>query len=265
MKKTIVMVVAGSALMLQGCQMNKEGLGTLLGSTGGAVLGGAACKGSKDQGLCILAGGAIGGLIGNRIGKKLDEADRKRLAEETTKVLAVNNGQNAVRSWKNPDTGVSGRVSVVRETSKPQQSNMTIMKDRLQETPPIDLIGETYTVDATTLKVRGGPGREYKELPPGLQKGKLVHVLGSVIDKPNWFLLSENGAASGYVSAKFLKPAGFAVTNDIKPNTSNTEQVSVQTNSKCKTVRQEVTLADNSTASDEVTLCQSADGTWDLV
>tara|TARA_R110002073_G_scaffold232347_2_gene393450 strand:+ start:5093 stop:5890 length:798 start_codon:yes stop_codon:yes gene_type:complete len=265
MKKRMMILMVGTTFLLQGCQVNKESFGTLLGAAGGAAVGHAACGNSKNQGLCVLAGAAIGGLIGNRIGKSLDEADKKRLAEETTMVLAANTPESSTRTWRNPDTGVRGKVSVVKETSATQTSSMTVMKDRLQQTPPIDLIGETYTVTANRLTVRGGPGREFKELPPGLVKAQMVHVLGSVIDDKDWYLISENGAASGYVSAKYMTPAGFVVTQEMKPSTGTTEQVTVQTNRKCKTVRQEVTLADNSAESDEVTLCQSPDGTWDLV
>ena len=264
MKKRILALVVGSTLILQGCQIDKEMLGTMIGSGAGATAGALACKGSKSQGLCILGGAVIGGLIGNHIGKKLVEADKRRLAEETSRAFAAN-GPDSTRSWRNPDTGVSGRVSVVKDNTTSQMTQITVMKGRLQETPPIDLIGEFYIAKNST-NVRGGPGTNYANLSPGLMKDETVQVVGSVIDNPSWFLIANNGAASGYVYAPLLKPAGMIVSaGAIEATAGNTEQVSVQTNRQCKTVRQDITYADDTTESEDITMCQAGDGTWELV
>ena len=65
------------AVMATGCA-TKEDLGTLIGAGGGALLGSALSHGSPGG---IIAGALVGGFIGNRIGKSMDDEDRRRAYE----------------------------------------------------------------------------------------------------------------------------------------------------------------------------------------
>lgn len=268
MLKWPVIVVMASGLGLSGCQtldnVKKETLATVGGTGAGALLGALVC-GNKYKALCALVGAGIGGFVGNQIGKKLDEADRQTLALETSKALAANTATSAPRQWSNPDTGVKGTVTVKNAESKPVQASIPVLKDRVQVTPSLDLIGETYRVDYNRLNVRGGPGTNYATVGGQLLKGQEVQVVGRVQSNPDWLLIAEDGVGTGYAFAKGLTSTGFALASDDKAVTpAGAETVQFAANSQCKIVEQQVTYADNTTDTESVRMCQQGNGTWSV-
>ncbi|MGA8157561.1 MAG: RT0821/Lpp0805 family surface protein, partial [Rhodoplanes sp.] len=56
-----------------------------------------------------VAGAAIGGLIGNRIGAALDDEDRRRAYEAQMAALETGPSGRPV-TWRNPDSGRYGTV-----------------------------------------------------------------------------------------------------------------------------------------------------------
>ncbi len=86
-----ILYIAAGAIMIAGCKsMNKQQKGTVLGASGGAVLGALFTKGSVWG---IIAGAAIGGAAGNMIGKKMDaQAKELKQAVPTAQVERVSEG-----------------------------------------------------------------------------------------------------------------------------------------------------------------------------
>ncbi len=82
------------AVMATGCA-TKEDSGTLIGAGGGALLGSALSHGSPGG---IIAGALVGGFIGNRIGKSMDDEDRRRAYE--AQVAAFEGGRRS--DWRSP-------------------------------------------------------------------------------------------------------------------------------------------------------------------
>lgn len=220
--------------------------------------------GNKYKLVCGLVGAGVGGFIGNQIGKNLDDADKQQLALETSQALASSKTTSAPRQWSNPETGVKGRVSVKDESVNPVQASIPILKDRVKVTPPLDLVGETYKVASNSLNVRGGPGTNYAPVGQSLSKGQDVHVVGTVQSDPNWMLIAQNGAGSGYVYAKGLQATGYAVAASEQEIPASAETVNIAAKQQCKTVEQQVTYADNTTDTESVRMCQQGDGSWSI-
>ena len=265
MRKSLIVVV-GCTFALAGCktiEATKQEWGTLLGAAGGGAVGALICGGDYKL-VCGLVGAGIGGFIGNRIGKNLDEEDKQRLALETSQALAEKPAAAPkTREWSNPKTGVKGKVTVKDETTQPVKASIPVLKDRVKVTPPLDLVGETFKVQSTSLNVRGGPGTDYATVAPALAQGTDVHVVGRVQSKPDWMLIAQDGAGSGYVFANGLKSTGYAVAATREPKLpAGAETVAVEAKQQCKTVEQEVVYADNTKDTESVRMCQQGDGSW---
>ncbi len=78
-----------------GCA-TKEEQGTVFGASTGALLGGAMSRGSPAG---VIGGALVGGFIGNRIGKSMDDEDRRRAYEAQT--AAFERGDRA--EWRSPN------------------------------------------------------------------------------------------------------------------------------------------------------------------
>jgi surface antigen len=88
-------------LILAGCTMDKQTLGTGVGGAVGGVLGSNVGDGSGKT-AAIIGGTLLGAIIGGKIGADMDELDRRRAANtlETYPTGRTN-------TWQNPDTGNS--------------------------------------------------------------------------------------------------------------------------------------------------------------
>jgi surface antigen len=98
MKKLGLMIATlALTVIVAGCD-TKEESGTLIGASTGALIGSTFGRGPAR--LAGMVGGAVvGGFIGNRIGKAMDDEDRRRAAE--AQYAAFENGQRA--EWRNPN------------------------------------------------------------------------------------------------------------------------------------------------------------------
>jgi uncharacterized protein YgiM (DUF1202 family) len=126
--------------------------------------------------------------------------------------------------------------------------------------PPLDLIGETYRAKEGG-NVRGGPGAEYASVGH-LNKGETVTVAGKVKGE-QWYMISQGGAGSGFVSTNLLTRAPTAVVAKEPVAPGAVEKKTMQAERTCRTVKQTVTLADKSTREEEVTACQGPNG-WEV-
>ncbi len=252
-------------LALAGCQtLNKQqtgtGIGAAIGATVGALAGGDS-KGGRIAG--VLIGGLVGGFVGNQIGAYLDQQDKEELARSTESTLI--SGEES--SWKNPETGVEGSVKVVAEEKNKSSQNIVVLKDRITEVPPMELVGEKFLV-ATSSKVnmRGGPGIDYKVVS-SVSPNEIVDVVGRVEGK-DWVMVADNGLGSGFIAEKLLKPTGQMTSSPVSTSSveaANTETVAVQVEQTCRTVEQSVKLANGEVKKTTMEACQKADGSWAAV
>lgn len=256
-------VLAGS-LLLSSCAQtggtpSKTQKGAGIGAIAGAILG-ASVSDDKKKGAVL--GALLGGIAGAGIGRFLDEKDKQRLATSTEQTIVTGNAQ----SWNNPETGVSAQTQVKETVAQTEQRSIPVLKDRVQQVPPLEFIGEDY-VAAGNANVRGGPGTDYAVVSK-LSQGATTRVVGKVQDK-NWFMISENNIGSGFVSADLLKPAGIAMIAPpaVAPMAvppANVEQASVAATSTCRVVTQQVTLKNGQTESQDVKACRGPNG-WEIM
>lgn len=269
MKKRIAAGVVACSMALSGCQVDQNvekgsaGLGAVLGG----VLGNQVCK-DKSNGIkvaCTAAGALVGYITAEALYKKLTAADRKRMDDETARALAEDNAHSAPREWNNPQTGVTASVVVKEETVQKTIAPVPILKGPVTTPPPLKLIGKQYEVTANTLKVRGGPGTDYKEFGESLKKGETVDILAAVEAHPDWLLLARDGVGSGYVSAPNLRATGKAINAKPASTTVATNSVSVQVEQSCKTIEQTAKYRDGSSDKATSRMCQQGDGSWRIV
>lgn len=87
---------------------NNELFGTVIGAALGAVIGDSVSRG-HGKGAVIVGGAVVGGFIGNRIGRSMDESDH----HHATVVLETARTGHPVE-WTNPDNGRRYTVTPTR-------------------------------------------------------------------------------------------------------------------------------------------------------
>jgi len=264
-RSTSIAVIAAGALLVSSCATTDgSGTGTKtqsgagIGAIAGALLGAAV---SKDKTKGALIGAAAGALVGAGIGRYLDEQDKQKLAASTQQTITTGTAQ----SWTNPETGVTGKTEVKQTVAETQQRQISVLKDKVEQVPPLDFIGEDYTA-TSNVNVRGGPGTDYKVVST-LDKGATTRVVGKVTDQ-NWYMISQNDVASGFVSAGLLKPGGTSTmaTPAAAPAPASSEiaTADVSATSTCRVVTQQVTLKNGQTESQDVKACRGPNG-WEIM
>jgi len=103
-KLGLIFLSLAFAVLGTGCA-TKEDTGTLFGASTGALIGNQFGHGGGRV-AATVGGALIGGFIGNRIGKAMDDEDRRRAAE--AQYAAFENGQRT--EWRNPNNGRYGYV-----------------------------------------------------------------------------------------------------------------------------------------------------------
>lgn len=267
-RKATTAWITASTLLLAGCQgteLDKED-SMLLGAVAGSALGGVggyflgdALGGTVTTAAVTLAGAAAGAWLGAQLAAYLSEEDQEQ-AERSFQMAAATGEAN---SWENPESGVSGTTEVVNTETATQAVALPVLKDRVEQVPPLELIGEPY-VATRSVNVRGGPGTGYKTVAQ-LEPGRTVMVAGKVQAR-DWYMISEGGAGSGFVGTTYLDKTARDATvaaMDGAPTQQVEEQV-VTAEQTCRTVQQTITLADGSTHVEDVTACQTANG-WQVV
>ncbi len=107
----VVAPVFAAAMLVTACE-TKEQQGTVAGAVVGAGVG--SLFGSGGGRVAAIAGGAVvGGFIGNRVGKNMDDKDRRQAQAAQKQAETAPVGEQI--AWNNPDSGNSGTVEVVQE------------------------------------------------------------------------------------------------------------------------------------------------------
>lgn len=242
-------------------QLDSKGISTAVGGVLGAVGGGAlgnALGGKSATIVAAIGGAAAGAWIGNQIGQYLDERDRQELSR-STQVSAVT---GTPQTWRNPDTGATGATKVTETHTSPATVAVPVLKDRVEQVPPLELIGAPYRAKRSAT-VRGGPGTDYKALQ-SLEAGQTVDVVGKV-QASNWYMIGEGGAASGFVATSLLQPLPPEAQPPAEAAPAPavaTETVQVATKRTCRTIEQTVTTPEGP-KSESVTACQGPNG-WEV-
>jgi len=246
MKKLLLL---SASLVLAGCQTTGTSIGAVVGGTAGNL----ACRGEGGvvRGLCTAGGLALGGFLGNRIGKYLDERDQLRMAKATE--TALETGQT--QKWVGDESGVRGEARVVSSTTKTKTVKVPVLKDRISEVPPLDVVGETYKANKQA-NLRGGPGTDYVKVG-SLVADEKINVVGKVKEK-DWFLISQSGVGSGFVFSSLVSPAPNAEPAELglKIEKSNVSKQSVSVDQTCRQIEQKITLADGTQHSETIEACE---------
>ncbi|RJX53471.1 hypothetical protein C6380_14320 [Pseudomonas syringae pv. actinidiae] len=118
-KSMTAVALAITLAMTSGCQnMNKQNMGTMIGTGTGALVGSFFGEG-RGKLAAILAGGLIGGFAGNLYGKSLDEEDKADLDAATQKALE-NAKAGSTTNWKSAHSGAPPRSRWARLTTRPK-------------------------------------------------------------------------------------------------------------------------------------------------
>ena len=240
-----------AASCLFGCETlesgSKEDLGTAIGAALGAVI--AAASEDDDKGKAALIGGALGALLGNRIGHHLDEQDRKEL-EATTRHVLESTQVGQTTTWTSSRTKASAELTPIREVSKPQEF----------KTEMHSASGLIYT--STHLNLRTGPGTAFRSkevLPPNSR----LELKG--ITENGWYKVSKHSGEEGYVAAKYASESQVAVARTSNEGRAGsgvtTYEISAKPVVTCKTVLVR-TKIDGQVVEDTVETCQDANGSW---
>lgn len=251
-KSFLPLACVAAALSLAGCKT----VGEQLGSTLGVALGSQVGSGVGTM-VATETGMVVGSVLGGEIAQMLDEESQRRASTATGEAIAT----GETKTWSNPEAGTSGEVTVVEQKQETADVKVAVLKDSVQELPPVDLIGRTY-VATGEANVRGGPGTDYKVVR-GLVAGEQVNVVGKVRGK-DWFMVSQGDVIIGYVSTSLLaQPATPApkLVDQPKPTGAVVEQT-VEVERTCRTAEHRVRLPDGQVAVEQVDACATPTG-WD--
>ena len=246
---------------IYGCQhltsITKQQSGIGIGATAGAIFGTVLDNGKES----IIFATVAGAIIGNQIGKYLDEKDKKKAAKASEE--AVISGEK--QRWENHDTNVSGSAEVIATHEESGQVRIPVLKDRIEQVPPLNLIGNRYKV-LNNANLRVGPNKNYKVVSV-LQAGEEIDVIGKVQDQP-WFMVGQNQVGTGFIFETLLVPLKVSVTKQTVVNKKiDKTEISEQTvavSRKCRTVHQVITLADGTSKEEDITACQGPNG-WEMI
>jgi surface antigen len=108
--KAHLAVVVAAALAVAACESppTKQDVGGVSGAVIGGVVG-STIGGGTGRTVAIVAGTIAGAMLGNHIGKRMDEADRMKAAQ------ALENAPTGQQTtWRNPDSGAQYTVVPTR-------------------------------------------------------------------------------------------------------------------------------------------------------
>jgi len=244
------LVLTAATLSLAGCKT----VGQQLGSTFGMALGSQVGSGVGNV-VATETGMVVGSVLGGEIAELLDPESQRRASAATGE--AITSGQP--QTWSNPDAGTSGEVTVVEQKQEKADVQVAVLKDSVQELPPVDLIGKTYVATAEA-NVRGGPGTDYKSVE-SLAAGEAVNVVGKVRDR-NWYMVSQGDVIIGYVSTTLLaEPMSPmpVLASEPKPATAVVQQT-VNVDRTCRKAEHRVRLPNGDVMVEEIDACETPSG-----
>ncbi len=199
---------------------------------------------------------SVGCLVGGDLMEILGQEDQAELATSTEQAIAT--GESS--TFEGEESGVKGTVKVTGTTTTQQEASIVVLKDKIQEMPPLELVGAEYAASSDT-NVRGGPGTDYKVVG-SLTAAATVQVIAKVEDK-SWYLIGQGGVATGFVYQPLLDPTGQIGGGQPAPE-GEVAEIEVATQVTCRTIEQQVTLDDGTVHTEQIEACQKPDGSWEM-
>ena len=193
------------------------------------------------------------GLVSGALVHLLSGGDLK--AHEAAILGALVTG--AAQSWNNPETGNSGGVKVLEESTTTEETKFEVLKDKVEQVPPLEMKGTNFTAIKSS-NIRGGPGTDYKVVGK-LPAGNVVMVVGKVKGS-DWYMISQGDVATGFVSAGLLEETPTATVTSADQPDGDVETVQATADQTCKTVEQSVTQDDGTTKTEVIKACQGPNG-----
>jgi len=144
-RKITALIVApafAAAMTVAACE-TKEQQGTVAGAVVGGAVGSLFGSG-KGRVLAIAGGAIVGGFIGNRVGKNMDDKDRREAQAAAKKAETAPVGEEI--AWSNPDSGNNGTIEVTREGMDADGNNCREFKHT------VTAGGETETATGVACK-----------------------------------------------------------------------------------------------------------------
>jgi len=260
-------LVLSIALAIGGCaamtEEQKASISKVVGGLGGGVLAAKLAENVDNplaRAAIVMAGAAAGAYIGDQFAKVLSANDQKKLFSAQQQSAATGRAVSF-----SGEQGVRGRVSVINtepETRQDKSVNVRVLKDRVEKTPPLKLVGAAYSPNSR-INVRSGPGTDYRTVAK-IAGNESVQVIGEALPDKKWFLISQlpDGTAGGYVYSSLMHPSSQPVSYT-QTSSGSVAEVNIQASGVCKTVRQEVTTS-KGVLTEDIRVCQQGNGTWKL-
>jgi len=283
MKHKIPALFLASTVAISGCNtmsqqsslFSKENIGTALGASVGVLIGSQIGDGDGRR-LAMLAGALAGGLLGKHIGASLDEQDRLALAQETQNtLLSAKDGE--AQQWRSSHSSASATITPVSTQTKTQSAGLK-RTSRLVNVDSLALINAPYEV-TKGVNIRRGPSTSY-ERTGSLAAGTSFTALGRTDN--DWIAVGRKGVAVGYIYAPLTRPVTLneestgtdldtLVVSSSEPEQSGfdldsmdivTDEITAST--QCRTVEYNIQSGAGN-ESEQVEICQAADGAWELI
>lgn len=177
--------------------------GAVVGGLVGALAGSQVSKNERTLGAVIGAG--LGAAIGNNIGCRMD-----RKAQQDARVAfqrALETGKT--QSWSDPQTGASGRISVLGPSSG-SAAGGTSYTGRWRYAQGVTVASRVSTAGgayagAGRVNVRAAPNTS-APVVDRLQPNETFEVAGAVAG--GWLAVVEDGFIQGYVARSVVQPVG---------------------------------------------------------
>lgn len=224
--KTLAVAIMAASITLTGCASKQQG-GTFIG----AGVGGVACNlltkksGGMTQLLATAGCAAIGGFIGNQIGKSLDERDQVALSEKTQQ--ALNTTQAGTYDWKSEHSGATAKITVGQAYTKTE----SVEVKRIATVQPVATM-QKINAPYLTLKganVRSGPSTTSEKMG-FLQAMTEFTAIGKSGD---WIMVGRKGVAVGYIHKDLVESkASYAAKAAAAPSNSAVREVAVASPTK---------------------------------
>lgn len=172
---------------------------------------------------------------------------------------ALATGKNA--SWTGKKGKAGGEVKVVDSDEVEAPIEIAIDPARAAPPPAIDLIGEDYHAVAD-MNVRKGPGVAHP-VTGALSPNQTVTAIGKV-RTANWYLIGDNGVATGYVYGEGLAPGAAAQASPVSSGPPATvETATVDAKRTCRTIEQTITDKKGRQQTETMRACMGPNG-WEL-
>ena len=116
-KTLVVLLTAASLVACTGAHGSKKNVGTLAGAALGGLVGSKIGRG-RGQLAAVAIGAVTGAFLGRGVGRSLDRTDRLYARRATSDSLE-HKASGKQTSWSNPDSGHHGTITPVRTYQEP--------------------------------------------------------------------------------------------------------------------------------------------------